>query len=131
MELTEKQIKDINNKCPYNQGIFKEGNGIPTHIKEPCIYSRYVSVSKPGSCWDDENTINEEYYHNIPKDHFKVLDLTLAVLRPNITTLEYNMIKGLIDDNTDTEYGYYGDFEEYKVEFIKLSDLYEALNKLN
>lgn len=61
MILTEDQIKEINRKCPSDQGIFREGNGIPLHIKELCIYSRYSSGGRPGSCWDDEDTINEEY----------------------------------------------------------------------
>lgn len=130
MELSEDQIKEINEKCPYDQGIFKEGNGIPLHIKEYCVYSRYRSGYKPGSCWDDENTVNEYHPLSAPSDHFKVLDIVLSYLRPNITFLEHRMISGLIDNNTDTEYGYYGDFDEYTVEFIKLSDLYEALSKL-
>lgn len=130
MELTQEQIKEINSNCPHDQGIFKEGNGIPLHIKELCIYSRYNSGGKPGSCFDDENTVNEEYSLDPPSDHFKVLDLVLAKLKPGITFLEHKMIMGLIDHNTDTEYGYYGDYDEYTVEFIKLSDLYEALAKI-
>jgi len=32
-KLTEEQIKEINSKCPYNQGIFLQPYGIPVHIK--------------------------------------------------------------------------------------------------
>ncbi len=129
MELTQSQIEAINNECPYGQGIFREPFGIPNDIKELVIYSKWTSGSKGGSCWDDENTIREHEDYDRPDDAFIVLDLTLKVLRPNTTFLEYRMLEGLRDSNAETDYGYYGDYTEDTIEWIKLSDLYEALAK--
>ncbi len=102
-------------------------NGIPLHIKEACIYSRYHSGGRPGSCYDDENTVNEEWSCGPPHDHFQVIDIILSIICPNISEHDRRLIDDLIDSNTDTDYGYYGDYEQWTVEFIILSDLYSFL----
>lgn len=128
MELTKEQIEKINNECPENQGVFIEPYGIPVHIKEPVIYSRYeVGGYSGGSCWDSSNP--QPYHKDAPKDRMKVLEIVLKVLKPQISFLEYRMIEGLIHDNFETEYEYYGNSTEWFIEYIKLSDLYEALSK--
>jgi len=128
MELTQTQIEAINEECPYNQGVFKEPYGIPVNIKEPVIYCRYETGGySGGSCWDDSDP--QPYTEEPPKDRMKVLELVLKVLKPQISFLEYRMIEGLIHDNSETEHEYYGNSTEWKIEYIKLSDLYEALAK--
>lgn len=129
MELTQTQIEAINKECPSGQGIFREPFGIPNNIKELVIYTKWESGGRGGSCWDDENTVNEHYDKSRPNDAFKVLDLTLKVLKPEVTFLQFREIEALIDSNTKTDYGYYGDYTEDTIEWIKLSDLYEALAK--
>ena len=129
MELTKEQIEEINSKVPYGQGIFKEPYGIPNHIKELVIYTKWTSGGRPGSCWDDENTVNEDYTCDRPSDAFKVLDLVLQILKPNTTFLQYKEIQNLVDSNTETDYGYYGDYTEDTIEWIVLSDLYKLLNQ--
>ena len=129
MELTQSQIEAINKECPYGQGIFREPFGIPNNIKELVIYTKWESGGRGGSCWDDEHTVNEHYNKSRPNDAFKVLDLTLKALKPEITFLQFREIEALIDSNTKTDYGYYGDYTEDTIEWIKLSDLYEALAK--
>ena len=115
-------IKEINEKCPYNQGIFKEPYAIPVHIKEPVIYCRYETGGySGGSCWDDSNP--EYYSEDVPKDRFKVLDLVLEVLFPDIKYLQYKQIEELIHDNEETEYEYYGNSTDWKCEYIILSEL--------
>jgi hypothetical protein len=130
MELTQTQIEAINKECPYGQGIFREPFGIPNNIKELVVYAKWTSGGRGGSCWDDENTVNEHYDCYRPSDAFKVLDITLKVLRPDITLLEYREIEALKQSNTETDYGYYGDYTEDTIEWIKLSDLYEAVDKI-
>ena len=128
MELTQEQIEAINKECPYNQGVFREPYGIPVKIKEPVIYCRYETGGySGGSCWDDSDP--QPYSEEPPKDRMKVLELVLKVLKPQISFLEYRMIEGLIHDNSETEYEYYGNSTDWKIEYIKLSDLYEALAK--
>lgn len=129
MKLSESQIKKINDKCPYNQGIFKEPYGIPVHIKEHVIYCRYETGGMSGgSCWDTaEDEGATPYEADPPKDKMKVLELVLEIVKPNITFLEYRKIESLIHDNSETEYEYYGNSTDWKIEYIKLSALYNAL----
>ncbi len=129
MELTQSQIEAINKECPYGQGIFREPFGIPNHIKELVVYTKWESGGRGGSCWDDEDTVNEDYTSDRPSDAFKVLDLTLKVLKPEVTFLQFKEIQNLVQSNTETDYGYYGDYTEDTIEWIVLSDLYEALAK--
>lgn len=129
MELTQTQIEAINKECPYGQGIFREPFGIPNDIKELVVYTKWTSGGRGGSCWDDENTVNEDYTNDRPSDAFKVLDLTLKILKPEVSFLQFKEIQNLVHSNTETDYGYYGDYTEDTIEWIVLSDLYEALSK--
>jgi len=63
-------------------------------------------------------------------DGFIVLDLTLEKLMPNITYLKYKQILKLIHTNEETDYEYYGNSTEWKVEYIILSELENFLNNL-
>jgi hypothetical protein len=127
MQLTPEQIKLINSECPYGQGVFREPFGIPDNIKGHVIYTKWRSGGRGGSCWDDGNTVNEDYYSFRPSDAFIVLDKVLAILKPDITFSEYKEIEGLLDSNTKTDYGYYGDYTEDTIEWIELTNLYEVL----
>ncbi len=129
MKLTDEDIAQINNECPYDQGIFKEPYGIPVHIKEHVIYGRYESGGySGGSCWDDSDP--RPYSNDAPHDRMKVLDIVLKKIRPNTTFLEYRMLSGLIHNNSETEYEYYGNSTDWTIEYIILSELYEAIEKL-
>lgn len=119
--MTQEEIDKINHQCPYGQGIFFQPNGVPLHIKEHVIYSKYDYRGKHGgSCWGDEPS----WYHNDPpKDHFRVLDLVLRELHPQCTYLQYREIQSLIESDEDRSYEYYGNFSDWKVEWIVLSEL--------
>ncbi len=126
MKLTQEQITKINNECPYDQGVFVQPNGIPVSIKEPVIYTRYETGGySGGSCWDDSDP--QPYTSEIPKDKFKVLDLVLKELCPNISYLQYKEIESLIDYNNYSENEYYGNCSNYQIEFIQTSKLYNLL----
>ena len=129
MELTQEQITEINKECPYGQGVFREPFGIPNHIKGLVIYTKWESGGKPGSCWDDENTENEEYRNERPDDSFVVLDKVLKILKPNVSYLEFKEIERLKDSNYEMDYGYYGDYTEDAIEWIVLDDLIKLLIK--
>lgn len=127
MNLTEEQITEINKKCPYNQGVFFEPYGVPIKLNEKVIYNRFETGGySGGSCWDDRDP--QWYEAEEPEDSFKVLDLVLEVLKPNITYLQFKQIKELIHDNSEIEYEYYGNSTDWKIEYIKLSDLYKLLD---
>ena len=104
--MTQELIDEINEKCPYNQGIFFQPSGISTDIKELVIYSRYESEGRGGSCWDDENTVNDIYHYDAPKDHFKVLDIVLEGIAPKLSYLQYKKIQELVKEDSNTESGY-------------------------
>jgi len=125
MKLTQENIEEINKKCPYDQGIFTQPTGISTDIKTPVIYMRWESEGKPGSCWDDEDTVNEIYYNDKPK--FEALDLALAVIKPDISHLQYKKVENLIKESSETDCGYYGDYSEYTHNYIILDELYDLL----
>lgn len=127
MELTKKQIEEINNDCQYGQGVFREPFGIPSHIKGLVVYTKWESGGRPGSCWDDEDTVNDEYVNDRPSDCFEVLDKVLKILKPNITYLDFKKIEALKQSNNETNYGYYGDYTEDTIEWIELDDLINAL----
>ena len=129
MKLTQEQIEDINDECTYGQGIFMEPFGIPNSIKELVIYTKWNSGGRGGSCFDDEDTVNEEYLLDRPDNAFEVLDLVLKALKTEITFSQLKEIESLFDSNTESDYGYYGDYTEDTIEWIKLSDLYKVLKK--
>lgn len=123
--MDKKIIEKINKGCPYNQGIFTEPYGIPIHIKEPVVYTRYeIGGYSGGNCWGDEATRYEE---EPPKDKWKVLDLLLRETAPTITYLQYKEIEGLIHTNEETQYGYYGNSTDERIEYIILRELESLL----
>lgn len=107
--ISVEEILEINDKCPFNQGIFLKPYGISTNIKEYVIYCRYTN--------------------DVPKNKMKVLDIVLMKLCPNISYLQYRQIEQLINYNECLEPEYYGNSTIWKIEFIKLFDLYELLKK--
>ncbi len=126
MKLTQSQVESINEKCPSDQGVFVQPYGIPVHIKEPVIYCRWESGGySGGSCWDDNAP--QRYRNDTPKDRMQVLDIVLKEIRPQTTFLEYRQIEGLVHDNSETKYEYYGNSTDYQIEYIVLSELYELL----
>lgn len=129
MELTQEQITEINKDCPYGQGVFREPFGIPTDIKGLVIYTKWESGGRPGSCWDDENTVNEDYTCSAPNDSFIVLDKVLKILKPDVSYLEFKEIERLKESNVENDYGYYGDYTEDTIEWIVLEDLIKLLTK--
>ncbi len=127
--MEKELIKKINSNCPSDQGIFQEGFMIPNNIKELCVYTKYSTGGmKGGTCWGDRPE-----YINIepPKNRYKVLDIILQELKPNISYLEYKGIDELWQYRDDTFDDYYGNNDNVKVEFIILSDLEIYLNSLD
>lgn len=128
MLLDEVDIEEINSICPYGQGIFSEPNGIPIDIKEPVIYSRYEIGGWRGGGYR-EGAIAKPYVIE-EKPKFKVLDIVLKKIKPDLTYLEYRELEELIQTNEDSDREYYGNSTDYKIEYIILSDLYKTLKLL-
>lgn len=130
MELTKEQVERINVECPYGQGVFQEPFGIPSDIKGLVIYTKWESAGRPGSCWDDDDTVNEEYENDRPEDAFVVLDKVLKVLKPDISPSEYKKIEALKKSNEEIDYGFYGDYTEDTIEWIELDDLIKVISSI-
>jgi len=126
--LTKEQIDQINEKCPYNQGIFTEPYAIPHIIKEPVIYMRWeLGGYSGGSCWNDNEPTR---YSGEVKPNFEVLDIVLKELSPNITYLQYKDIEKLIQSDEKSEWEYYGNSTDWGIQFIILSELITLLKTL-
>lgn len=130
MELNQSQIDKINKACSdnynANQGVYFQPNGVPVRIKELVIYTRYETGGvSGGSCWDSSDP--RPYTEEPPKNKFKVLDMVLKELMPNITYLQFKEIDSLIHSEEESEREYYGNHTDYKVEYIVLSELYKLL----
>lgn len=132
--MTLKLIKQINDLCPENQGIFVQGSGIPVDIKEPCLYSRWDSGGAAGgSCWDEGDDEGAISYEGIMPDNvYAVVDITLNALGiKDIPPYLRNLIMSRWDYNIDTDHEYYGNYTDWKVEFMKVSELEHVLKSLN
>lgn len=125
MELTEQQIKEINLKCSYGQGIFVQPYGIPDHVKEPVIYRRYETGGySGGSCWDDSDP---QPYVADPPEPWKVFDFVFEVIKPDISYLQFRKIENSVKRLSDSEWEYYGNSTDYEIEYIPLSEVYKIL----
>lgn len=125
MDLTKEQIDKINAECPHEQGIFTEPYGIPFRIKEPVIYIRYETGGvSGGSCWDESDP---RPYSLSEFPEFKVLDMVIKEVNPNISYLKYKEIEELIHSNEETEWEYYGNSTDYTIKFVILSELLDTL----
>ena len=126
--MTNEEIKEINKECPEDQGVFSEPYGIPVKIKEPVIYMRWQTGGRGGgSCWGTERFRKD----GEEEPNFVSLDLVLKYLKPNISYLQYKSIDKIINevDYNDGE-DYYGNYTDYTIKYIILSDLIKYLDTL-
>lgn len=132
--LTEEQIGKINeelNTRPWmddGQGIITEGAGVPSHIKEQCIYRSYNSGgTSGGSCWDTSNprsyTIDE-----VPE--WKSLKMALDIVAPGYTEDDLKMVESIAQEDTITDRQYYGNYDDYQIDYIPLSRFYAVVKRL-
>jgi len=132
MELTKEQIENINKEAPMDwqtneQGVFAEPNGIPNEVKEPVIYMRWETGGvSGGSCWDSSNP---QPYTTDGEPSFKVLDLVLKELCPDISYLMFKGIEELINDSETSDWEYYGNCTDFSIKYIVLSELITYLEE--
>lgn len=127
--MKQEIITQINDDCPSDQGVFLQPNGIDTKIKGLVIYSRYVSGGvSGGSCW---GTKHYRFSRTQPSNHMQVLDNVLGVLAPKLTYLHYRKIND-ITHRVDTSDGgdYYGNVDEYVIDYVILAELETLLEEL-
>lgn len=134
-KLTEEQRREINKALrdelyDDNQGIFVEGWCVPNDIKEACLYSRYVTGGYTGGSYHEDSYLHP-YTASSPNSPFKVLDLVLEKLYPQIGYLDYKLIESMWKnlDETDSS-DYYGNSDDYSVNYLPLSQVEDAIEKI-
>ena len=126
--MNKAEIDKINKQCPNKQGVFTQPNYIPIDIKEPVIYkATLVGGYSGGNCWGDSAM---PFTAEDKDEDWVALDLVLEHLKPSITYLQYKKITKLIHSNTETHREYYGNSDDYLVEYIVLSELEKFLEDL-
>lgn len=129
--LTLEEIQEINASGEFDswyQGIYKEATGVPDNMKDIAVYMRWNTGGvSGGSCWDSSDP---QPYDGEGEPDFKVLDVVLAKLAPNITHLHYKEIERAVISTETTDYHYYGNYDDYEIKFISLPVLYNLLEKL-
>jgi hypothetical protein len=130
MLVTKEIIEKVNKESPDNQGIFTEPYCIPTHIKEPVIYSRYeIGGYSGGSCWDDSDP--RPYTSEPPANKMEVLEILLKYVKPDISFLQFRqLVSRYLKTNQETEHEYYGNSTEWEVEYILISDFENYINSI-
>jgi len=125
-KLTQEEIEEINKSVPYGQGIFTEPLGCDG-IKELVIYMNWESSGlKGGSCWGDKP---HRYTNETP--NFDALDMALSKINPAITYLQYKGIDKKIRSTEKESWGYYGNYDNIGIKYIKLNDLYKLFGILD
>lgn len=123
-QLTEDQIKEINLKCSHGQGVFVQPYGIPDKIKEPVIYRRYnTGGENGGSCWGAE----PKAYTADPPEPWIAIDHVLEVIKPDCTFLQFRKIEQAVNRLSDSNWEYYGNYDNFNIEYIEMSKVYEIL----
>ena len=97
--------------------------------REPSIYKEWrIGGLTGGGCWDGMNA-NEAVSADEEPD-FNGLDDILSEMCPKLTFLHYRKIEKLVRSFDYTQNEYYGNYSEYRTEYIPLHDLYNLLKDL-
>lgn len=123
--MTEELINKINSTVSdsWNHGIFREAYGVPT--SELVLYKRWESGGMSGgSCWGDSPIP----YSGEQEPEFEALDLYLNEVCPNIKFMQYKkLVRDLQQDSDYTNPQYYGNYDDYQVRYIIVSELEKYL----
>lgn len=129
--MTQEQIDLINENSPMDwqtneQGIFFQPYGVPDNIKGHVVYMRFeIGGVSGGTCWD---TSDPTPYSNDQQPEFVALDLAIKEINPNVSYLKYKEIEEIISINYETDYEYYGNYTDFEIRYILLSQLEQILN---
>jgi hypothetical protein len=131
--MTQETIDQINKSIQdadeWDQGIFREPQNIPSHIKEPVVYMRQRTGGySGGGCWDDSDP--QYCAERGPKKEFVALEKTLEVLCPNLSFKVYKEVSKLVQTDEKTEWEYYGNSDDYEVSYVLVSELEKMLANL-
>ncbi len=122
--------KDINTtfgsvvaQSKYNERVFMIYNDEALKPSDVVFKEWITGGITGGNCWDNQTHLRE----SDQEPEFSSLDKILENLYPNITFLQYKKLMKLVKTTEYISSGYYGNYEEYRVEYIILQDLYDSL----
>jgi hypothetical protein len=122
-------ITEIKTTC--ESGDYRYSRSKPAAIP-PSIFSEQYRTggASGGNCWGDDA---HEVYFGEDKPDFEALDSVLMQFCPNISHLQYKRLCKLaeIKLHTWTNYEYYGNRDDYAVEYIEVENLFKALKELD
>ncbi|MEG1141531.1 MAG: hypothetical protein RSE41_03620 [Clostridia bacterium] len=127
MIFTEELIKELKEKFDgWDQGIYKEPSFIDVNTKDWVIYRRVnIGGYKGGNCWNDNRP---SYYKEEYDEEFTLLGEILEIVKPDISYALYKKIKSHVSSSENTCYEYYGNSDDYLVEWISLEKLEKLLS---
>lgn len=129
-QLTSDDIATINKELytqreDNEQGIYLEPFGVPNDVKEPVVYARAHTGGYSGG---DYRGSKAKKFSVSANTNFDALDAACLVIKPNISLFEYRKIRSAVTESAKTCYEYYGNCDDYIVQYIPLSTIYSILN---
>lgn len=129
-------ISEIKNKVfvsPYCEWLYHYPSGNKFDSKnvpkfDYILNSVEIGGSRGGSCWGGES---QRYSCENNEKTFSCLDTILELVAPTVTFLQYRSLSRLIETFDTVDYEYYGNYTEYRREYIKLQELYDWLVEKN
>jgi hypothetical protein len=99
------------------------------HKLKDVIYVKYETGGvNGGSCWENSNPTS--YSVGKVDDDFTDLVNCLEEVAPQVTMLQFRKIEKLISYVEDTYYEYYGNCVYYRIDYIKLGELWDILEDM-
>ena len=97
-------------------------------IVDGCISHKYeTGGAEGGNCWGSEAT---SYTTNDSNRDFVALEDLILEVAPKIGFLQFKRLYRLVKSHEHTEYEYYGNYTNYTTLYIRLDELWDALDEM-
>lgn len=80
-----------------------------------------------GSCWDTGEDNHYHYDSDETEPKVTVLDAFLIKYFPQITFLQFRQLAEIIEEDSDTESEYYGNYTNYQIRKVSCDKLYKKM----
>lgn len=128
--MTQEQINKINSDPSIDswyEGIFKEPYKIPNDVKELVVYQRYeIGGAQGGNCWGGEAVA---FTNRETREFSRILDVVMLELWPDIPHLLYSKLLRMVNESTDSEWEYYGNYSDYVIRYLPVSVIEEFIKE--
>lgn len=126
--MTQETIDKINKECPEDQGIFTEPYGIDTNVKEPVVYMRWCVGGMKGGGYHEDSY--RRPFDGDGRPLFFALQRVLLELGVDPIMENSGIVQRLTREANqyNCNEDYYGNYEDYEVAYIVLSELEQAFS---